>query len=156
MIRAAEVSDCKQYRYSLRRVWEPNKPKVMFVCLNPSTADGVLDDPTIRKCVCFAKAWGYGGLYMGNLFSYRTKSPTELYSVIDPIGPDTDYWLSTLSKDASLIVAAWGNHGSYLDRSEQVRKLFSQLSYIKMNKSGEPAHPLYLPGEHRPVRWVTT
>ena len=95
--KGAIISDCQKYRYALWRNWDLSKDKVMFIGLNPSTADHIEDDPTIRRCIGFAKSWGYGGLYMMNLFSYRTSNPSKLKNVKDPIGnPDNDEWIAKL------------------------------------------------------------
>lgn len=88
---------------------------------------------------------------MANLFSYRATDPEVMLLAIDPVGKDNDRWLSDLSGQAGLVVAAWGNSGSYMGRSEQVRKLVPNLHCLKMNKSGEPAHPLYQKASLRPV-----
>jgi len=151
MKKNAIFSQCRAYRYALWRSWDDLLPYAMFVGLNPSTADEIEDDPTVRRCVSFAKAWGYGGLYMANLFAYRATSPTEIYSVKDPVGPENDLWLIKLFKDAGIVVAAWGNHGSYMGRSHIVLSLFPSFYCLKLNKSGEPAHPLYQPGTAKPT-----
>lgn len=77
----AELSKCRTYRYALWRTWDESKPFAMFVGLNPSTADELEDDPTIRRCINFSKLWGYGGLCMVNLFAYRATDPTALFLV---------------------------------------------------------------------------
>ena len=150
----AVLSECRQYRYSLSRVWEPNKPYVLFIGLNPSTADEYEDDPTIRRCIGFAKSWGFGGIYMANLFAFRTPEPAILYQSSDPIGEGNDEWLLRLSASAGMCVAAWGNGGGHLSRSDEVKQLISKLHYLKMNKSGEPAHPLYLSQHLKPVEFT--
>jgi hypothetical protein len=140
----AKLSDCRKYRFSLWRVWDESKPYAMFIGLNPSTADETTNDPTITRCINFAKSWGYGGLCMGNLFAYRSTDPSGMMAIEDPIGEANDEWLLILAKDAGVVVAAWGNYGAFLGRSKQVRKLLSNLHYLKLNQSGEPSHPLYL------------
>lgn len=154
MKREATFSSCQRYRYSLLREWSATQSKVLFVGLNPSTADAELDDPTIRRCIGFAKAWGFGGLYMGNLFAYRSTDPKGLLATSDAIGPDNDTVLLQLTQAASLVVAAWGNDGTLMDRAEQVKSLCGPLSILKLNRSGQPAHPLYLKGDLRPMPWV--
>jgi hypothetical protein len=101
----------------------------MIIGLNPSTADEIDDDPTIRRCIAFAKSWGYGGLYMANLFAFRATEPADLFAANDPIGSGNDEWLCNLSKDAGVVVAAWGNHGSHLGRSREVMRLIPKLQY---------------------------
>ncbi len=87
MTRNAHLSICRRYRYALLRRWGEGK-NAMFIGLNPSTADETADDPTIRRCVSFAKAWGFGGLCMANLFAYRATNPADMLMQADPIGPD--------------------------------------------------------------------
>ncbi len=143
-------SPCRTYRYSLWREWAPDSGVVMFIGLNPSTADEIQDDPTIRRCIGFARAWGYGALCMGNLFAFRATDPAEMLDADDPVGPENDRMLVTLASQASLVVAAWGNDGSHRGRSTAVRRLIPELNYLKRNLSGQPAHPLYLPGNLKP------
>ena len=126
------------------RIWDETKPYALFICLNPSTADETDDDPTLRRCIEFARSWGYGGLCMGNLFAFRATQPKDLMKSSNPIGDDNDYWLKKLSKDAHVVIAGWGNHGVFLNRSEIVKKMLPNLYCLKKNKSGQPSHPLYL------------
>jgi hypothetical protein len=123
----------------------------MFVGLNPSTADETSDDPTLTRCINFAKSWGYGGVCMANLFAFRATEPSDMKASDDPIGAENNKWLEKLAKDAALVVAAWGNDGSYLERSEQVKELLPNLYCLKLNKSGEPAHPLYQAAKLKPM-----
>lgn len=126
----------------------------MFVGLNPSTADATLDDPTIRRCIGFAKAWGYAGLMMTNLFAWRATEPRNMLAAENPIGPDNDRVLSEAHDNAALSVAAWGAHGTYLDRHNAVRALLPRLHYLRLTKDGHPGHPLYLPSSLKPVKWT--
>ena len=139
----ATFSDCRKYRYALSRTWNGKKKTILFIGLNPSTADEKVDDPTIRRCINYAQNWGYGSLLMVNLFAYRATMPTELKNVKNPIGNDNDLHIIELSKKADLAVAAWGNEGSHLNRDKEVKKLIPNLMCLKINKSGQPAHPLY-------------
>jgi hypothetical protein len=126
------------------------------VGLNPSTADETTDDATLTRCINFAKSWGYGGVCMSNLFAFRATLPTDMKRAIDPIGKDNNMWLKKLAKNAGIVVAAWGNDGTYLNRSMDVKKIILNLHYLKMNKSGEPAHPLYLSAKLTPQRMQST
>ena len=153
MIADAVISPCQRYRYSLTRQWNADLPNLMFIGLNPSTADATNDDPTLRRCIGFAKSWGFGGVIMANLFAYRATKPTDMKAASDPIGADNDQWLQTLADQSQLIVAAWGNHGSFLARSTTVRQLISDLHYLSLNASGEPKHPLYIKANAQPSRW---
>jgi hypothetical protein len=149
--RDARLSKCKKYRFALWRTWDASKPYAMIVGLNPSTADETEDDRTLLRCVDFAKSWGYGGVCMSNLFAFRATDPKDMMKAKDPIGTGNDKWLVQLAKNAGIVVAAWGNEGAYLERSEKVRKILPNLHYLKMNKSGEPAHPLYLKSTLQPM-----
>lgn len=144
MIKDAVVSDNKLYRYQLSRVWDSSLPMVMFICLNPSTADHNDDDPTILKCIKYAQDWGYGGLLMGNLFAYRATEPLDMKRADDPIGPLNNHHLKLMSQQVDKIVCGWGNHGVYLSRDEEVKSMFDNLYALRINKTGSPAHPLYL------------
>jgi len=147
----AKLSECRKYRFALWRTWDDSKPYVMFVGLNPSTADETTDDPTLIRCINYAKSWGFGGVCMANIFAYRATEPNDMKAVTDPIGSENNDWLKKLSSDAGMVVAAWGNDGSYLGRSEQVKELLPNLHCLKLNKSGEPAHPLYQNSDIEPV-----
>jgi hypothetical protein len=148
---SAVLSPCTTYRYSLTRRWSTGQGAVVFIGLNPSTADATQDDPTIRKCIVFAKRWGYAELRMVNLFAFRSTDPSGLLDHADPVGPDNDAHLLAAARSAALVVASWGNHGSLLDRSRSVRAMLPDLHGLRINKSGEPAHPLYLPGRLKPT-----
>ena len=139
----ATLSDCRKYRYVLSRTWDSKKKTILFIGLNPSTADEQIDDPTIRRCINYAQNWGYGSLLMVNLFAYRATMPTELKKVKNPIGNDNDLHIKELIKKVDLAVAAWGNEGSLLNRDKEIKKIIPNLMCLKINKSGQPAHPLY-------------
>jgi hypothetical protein len=157
MHRGAEFSPCRRYRYALLRGWERQKGYAMFIGLNPSTADETVDDPTIRRCMGFARAWGYGALCMVNLFAYRATQPADMLAQADPVGPLNDVYLTHLAASADVVVAAWGNHGQHLERDQRVRGLLGQqLHYLRLTKDGHPGHPLYLPATLRPVVWAAS
>ena len=139
----ATFSDCRKYRYALSRTWNGKKKTILFIGLNPSTANEKIDDPTIRRCINYAQNWGYGSLLMVNLFAYRATLPSELKNVKNPIGNDNDLHIIELSKKADIAVAAWGNEGTLLNRDKEVKKILPNLMCLKINKSGQPAHPLY-------------
>ena len=142
--KTANFSSCRKYRYSLSRIWDKQKKFALFIGLNPSTADEEVDDPTIRRCSGYAQKWGYGGFIMVNLFAYRTTLPSNLKKVKYPVGRDNDKYIVKLSKKADITVAAWGNNGNLYRRDKQVLSLVPKLMCLKINKSGQPAHPLYL------------
>lgn len=147
----ATFSPCRTYRYALTRSWDTGKPTAAFVMLNPSTADAVTVDPTIRRCLSFARAWGCGGLLVVNLFALRSTDPRALRGHPNPVGPDNDAVITDLLAEhgVSPIVAAWGVHGTHLNRSEYVSELLTargvRLSCLGLSKHGHPKHPLYLP-----------
>ena len=149
----ALLSPCRTYRYDLWRKWLGGNGYVMFVGLNPSTADETQDDPTIRRCVAFAKAWGYAGLCMTNLFAYRATDPRDMMRASDPVGPLNDEILCGRAEGADVVVAAWGVHGTFGGRQRAVRAALPKLHYLRLTKDGHPGHPLYLPKTLAPVAW---
>lgn len=156
MERSAELSPCRTYRYALWREWGDlvdtrHKGYVMFVGLNPSTADESNDDPTIRRCIGFAQAWGYRALCMTNLFAYRATSPADMLAQEDPIGPENDAHLVRLASNALLVVAAWGTDGKHLKRNADVKKLLPDMHCLHLTKDGHPGHPLYLSKTLQPI-----
>jgi hypothetical protein len=148
----AIFSKCKTYRYVLTRTWNDDEPKVLFVALNPSTADAVADDPTVRRCVSFARDWGFGGILIANLFALRSPDPKILTLSEDPIGPRNDWWLNRLSIDCQLTIAAWGIHGKISDRANSVLPKLTNVHHLGLTREGHPRHPLYLPKTIRPAR----
>ena len=150
----AVFSDCRKYRYALWRMWDEKKPLVMIIGLNPSTADEMGNDPTITRCISFARSWEYGAVCVTNLFGFRATAPSELKAYHDPIGKENDTWVHEMSKEAAITVAAWGNHGKFLNRSVEFLSSLDQLHFIQMNKSGEPSHPLYLKAELKPFPMI--
>ena len=146
----AEFSKYRDYRYSLWRFWEKDKGYAAFVCLNPSTADEYKNDPTVTRCINYARAWGYGGMIMLNLFAYRSTHPKNLYIIGDPIGPDNDLHLRSASSKAMVTIAAWGIHGKYLNRDKAVMKILTNPKCLAITKDGFPGHPLYLKGNLKP------
>src|SRR5438309_1547537 len=90
---SATISNCQQYRYRLSRCWDESLPACMFIMLNPSTADAKVDDRTIKRCMAYARAWGYGKLYVGNLFAFRATKPKNMKAASDPVGPNNHHHL---------------------------------------------------------------
>ena len=149
--RRAAFSRCSSYRYALWREWDDTAPLVLFIALNPSTADHRRDDPTIRRCMGFARDWGFGRLAVANLFAYRTPEPARLRLADAPVGPRNDRWLARLASEASLVLAAWGVHGDYLGRAELVRSRLHGLHCLGTTMGGLPRHPLYVRRDVVPV-----
>lgn len=147
----ALISDDGNYRYWLHRRWSEEGKIITFLCLNPSTADHKSDDQTIRKCTRFAKKWGGSQLAVVNLFAFRSTDPANLRSAVDPIGLENDIWLEKIIDSSDIIVAAWGTHGCYLNRNEQIlNKYNGKLHALRLTKDGHPSHPLYLPENLEP------
>jgi hypothetical protein len=153
MKRSADFSPCRRYRYALWRTWGNTSGYAMFVGLNPSTADESEDDPTIRRCIAFAKDWGYSGLCMTNLFAYRATQPSNMMAAQDPVGADNDDWLRDTERGAAIVVAAWGVYGAFGDRHQTVRQMLPRWHYLRLTKDGYPGHPLYLPKTLKPILW---
>ena len=151
MEKKANISKDKIYRYTLSRTWDSTKPTVLFIGLNPSIADENVDDPTVTRCINFAKDWGYGTLLMANLFAYRSTYPKEIYLIDDPIGKDNDYYLLECVKQSDLIIACWGNNGTYMGREKIIKELVPNLYCLQKNKNGTPHHPLRLPRNINPI-----
>lgn len=149
----ATLSKDRMYRYSLWRIWDESLPVVLFIGLNPSTANENEDDNTIRRCINFAKGWGYGGLYMANLFAYRTKDPEVMMAVPYPVGNGNDEILVELYKKADITIAAWSADGNFKNRDKEVQLLLPELHVLKINKDGSPGHPLYLKKSLTPKQW---
>ena len=145
---SANISDCGQYRYWLRRGSEANA--LLFIMLNPSTADAVKDDPTIRRCSGFAEKNGYSGIVVANLYAYRATKSRQLWAADDPVGPENDYILEQLVQKQADIVCAWGGKA----KPERVARFAEivnhhdfQLLCLGTTKSGAPRHPLYVKGD---------
>lgn len=156
MTSEALISDCGLYRYTLSRVWAPKLPQVLFIGLNPSTADAMIDDPTVRRFIGFSRAWHCGGFTLGNLFAFRATRPRDIMAAPDPVGPSNDDYLVRLHRAAALTVACWGVNGAFQDRDRAVVELLQfhetrRLHCIATTKDGHPAHPLYLPGHLKPT-----
>ena len=149
MDRSAHFSKCRRYRYALWRTWDPLELSVLFIGLNPSTAGANEDDATVRRCIGFAQAWGYGRLAIVNLFAYRTSNPEILRSIDHPIGRANNSWLLRLASQSDLRVAAWGDHGRYLGRDAQIVAWLENLQCLGLTKRGAPRHPLYSPADSR-------
>lgn len=171
--RTTLFSPDRKYRYTLWREWADDMQAelktfmlhvltgqqpayVMFIGLNPSTADETADDPTIRRCRWFARSWGYGAMCMTNLFALRATDPKSMMAEADPIGPDNRMTLLTIAARAALIVACWGVHGAHLCRDISVLAMlepYVQLHHLGLTLDGHPKHPLYLSRLTRPQKW---
>lgn len=160
---SAAISACGLYRYELVRTWDVQLPPVVFCMLNPSTADGEQDDPTIRRCVGFAKQWGYGGLVVVNLFAFRATEPRDLFKAADPVGPDNDAIILGHAR-VRTVVCAWGAsvasspRPALKDRAFIVRQNLDEIGatyHLGLTKDGHPKHPLYLSAKCSPISFST-
>ena len=138
----------RRFRYALWRIWQPSGDKLLFIGLNPSTANGTKDDPTIRRLIGFAKSWGFGGLFAGNLFSIVSANPDVLWlssSVELPGGPN-DMAIKRMRELSSKVMVGWGNWGAAAGtRPGEVIAILREPVYcLKTTRSGEPGHPLYI------------
>jgi hypothetical protein len=150
--RSASFSPCRTFRYTLVRELGAG-PALQVIGLNPSTADKLADDPTIRRCIGVAGRWGFGRLVVTNLFAFRATGPGRLRAAADPVGPDNDWALVELADRAAAILAAWGCHGACLGRARAVRDLLGNrdLLFLGETRGGQPRHPLYVPGDRHPI-----
>lgn len=143
----AELSEDGLYRYWLSRRLSMGERTVLFVGLNPSTADATQDDPTIRRCAGFARQWGFDWLLMGNVCAYRATNPKALLTVDDPVGPMNQEALKWMTHRAELVVAAWGKNrlNCYAHTLAGWILSLPHTRCLGRNGDGTPKHPLYLP-----------
>lgn len=159
----AAISPCETYRWALRRIWLAGAPRLVFVGLNPSTADAQENDPTLCRLIDFARRWGYGSLSVVNLFAFRSSSPLALKKAADPIGPECDAWIRRELDHAEVdaVLVGWGVGGKLFGRSVEVRAMLARLEKARVvclgtNGDGSPKHPLYLPTFARPVPFLAS
>lgn len=159
----AVFSPCRRWRFVL---WRPTardggKGTVAFIGLNPSTADELVNDPTVTRCLNFAAVWGYAGMVMLNAFAFRATDPRVMRRAPDPVGFENDAALVGFARMANLVIACWGNHGRHRGRSAAVQRLLAaevptlRLHCLGITGSGEPKHPLYLRGTTEPRALAT-
>jgi hypothetical protein len=156
----AEFSPCGKYRYTLTRAWHmPEYPgrTVVFCMLNPSTADATKLDPTLTRCVSFARKLKFQRMVVVNIFAFRSTDPKELYKW-DPLhvtGPGNDRAIMQACRSAGQVICGWGTHGDYGNRDREVLELLKKASVVPyclgVTTAGHPRHPLYLAGDTRPM-----
>lgn len=159
----AAFSTCGHYRWWLERVWAEERPRLIFIGLNPSRADGRRDDPTLRRLLGFARSWGYGALEVLNLFARISASPAQLHRASDPVGADTDAWIRArlAAHPAAPLWLGWGNQGCWRGRDQALRALLAAAAAerpcgsLGATAAGQPRHPLYLPATRvlQPWHW---
>ena len=141
------------YRYELSREWDSSKSRLRFCMLNPSTANALEDDPTIRRCIGFAKGFGYGGIVVVNLFAWRSTKPLKSWN-FNHIGPRNDEFIHDLCFEKN-VVCAWGANAPK-DRVDEVMDIFDESMVtwcLGLTKAGAPRHPLYLPSNSKLVEF---
>lgn len=148
----AGFSECRTWRYWLTRSWAEGGRTLMVIGLNPSTADESVDDPTIRRCIGYAKAWGFSQLAMLNLFAYRATDPRHMKAATNPVGRENDQTLLWWANKAEMILGAWGTHGVHQSRAAHVYQILYDhpIHCLGITKDGQPKHPLYLRADARP------
>lgn len=152
----AFFSSCRRYRYLLMRRVSLDEPTCLFIMLNPSTADETQDDPTVRRCMGFARRWGFGVLAVANIFAWRATNPRELYDPgVVAVGPDNNIIIETAADEADKIICAWGNHGLLYQRGARVKALTDfarhKRYHLGLTKERQPRHPLYNRNDVVPV-----
>lgn len=156
--------EASPYRYGLGRpVVEGDlfrctpRRRVTFCMLNPSTADHRANDATVRRCLGYARSWGFDELVVVNLFAWRSTDKSVLPKVADPVGPENDSALVLLARPSVFVVCAWGNDGTLNGRDQHVMQLLRNagcdLRALHFTKEGNPSHPLYLDGALQPISW---
>lgn len=151
----ASFSNGEKYRYVLTRSWNDGDGCCTFIMLNPSTATGEVNDPTIRRCIGYARRWGHDQLRIVNLFALRSTDPKKLYQAVDPVGPENDASILFHCLEAKRVVCAWGVHGVHMNRGNVVLKMLSDARILPealaKTKAGIPKHPLYLKSDLTPT-----
>ncbi len=155
---AAEISACGRYRWTLERSWDDMGEGVAnFIMLNPSKATATEPDPTLKRCIGFARSWGYAKLVITNLFAWRSTDPEQLKGRDrdEVIGPDNDDHILAWASKADIVVLAWGNHGLLYGRAAEVLAMLARIRarphYLGLTSLGQPTHPLYLSAATRPT-----
>lgn len=154
MVRTALMSPCGLFRLSLTRTWDASLPRLVFIMLNPSKANASIDDPTVRRCIGFAQALGYGSIEIVNLYAYRATNPIDLKKAGFPVGEGNDAAIVRAVARAGAVVCAWGANARALPRAAEVLdliELWCTPQALAWTADGIPKHPLYLPGNLRPV-----
>jgi hypothetical protein len=154
--RGASFSHCGRYRYALWRAWSRKGGRVVFILLNPSTADAERDDPTIRRCIGFARAWGFGSVEVVNLFAWRATLPADLRRASAPVGAGNARAVRRAVRRSRRVVLAWGNPGTWRGAGpallKRLRLARVPLDALGWTLQGQPRHVLYLPRSTRPHR----
>lgn len=152
----AAYSECGAYRYVLSREWGAGK-SLLYVMLNPSTADEQRNDPTVERCERRARALGFGSMRVTNIFAFRATDPRLVKKSVEPVGPCNDDVLMEHAASADMILCAWGAHGAHQGRGKMVELMLRSNSYklwhLGLTQAGKPRHPLYVGYAVRPAEW---
>ena len=150
------LSPCGTWRYLLERDLGEGVGTLNFILLNPSTADAVRNDPTVTRCIGFARRWGFRRLLVTNAFALRATDPAALRQAPDPVGPQNDRYLVRTARRADRVVCGWGIHGALNNRESEVLALLRarRLEHLGLTQDGRPRHPLYLRAETAPQPYV--
>ena len=153
----AIYSDCERYRYALTRIWDAQGTRAHFIMLNPSTATEAANDPTVERCERRARALGFGGFRVTNIFAWRDTDPRGMCAAAEPVGAANDAAILEGCDWADTIVAAWGTHGAHLGRGADVAALLAETGrevyHLGLTKDGHPRHPLYIAYVQQPDLW---
>lgn len=152
VLKDAVISECGQYRYRLTRSWDAGHRPLVFVMLNPSKADATVDDPTITRCIGFARSADAGGIDVVNLFAFRATNPDDMARAAEPVGEENDLHLRRATEDGFRTVVAWGagvpkRYGPRVREVLRVLRLAGKpLWCLGVTKDGHPRHPLFVKG----------
>lgn len=152
----------RAYRYELWREWDAHKPTIVWCGLNPSTADESKPDPTVTREINFSRAWGFGRYVKVNAYAWRDTKPKDMFAAeqrgADIVGPENDDTIRRLLQSSAMFVACWGGN-IQPNRSWRLRGLFKSAARtvyaMKLTQHGHPGHPLYLPNDTQPFKWIT-
>ncbi|WP_417459146.1 DUF1643 domain-containing protein [Kordiimonas sp.] len=150
----ALFSECRNYRWALWRQWNPSLATCVFIGLNPSTADETEDDPTIRRCIGFAKSWGLGKLVMLNAYGFSATQPKDMKAAGEPVGEHNDAMIGAVARAAvdsgGIVIAAWGSHCEEQRQVAVCEAVNREIRCLGTTKYGRPKHPLYLRADTKP------
>jgi hypothetical protein len=153
----AVYSEDEAYRFALTRRWGAGQG-LLFIMLNPSTATELANDPTVERCEQRARAWGYPGFSVANIFAFRATRPADLKRSAEPVGAGNDAVLADLARRAGQVICAWGLHGAHQGRGaaveERLRDEGVALWHLGLTKGGHPRHPLYLGYDRQAEPWA--
>lgn len=148
-------SPCDLYRYGLSRVWDATRPSLLFIMLNPSTADEHRNDPTVARCEERARRMGHGAMMIANIFAFRATKPADLKRAEAPVGRLNDAVLDCWSRAADSTIAAWGAHGTHRNRGAEVAAALPEhVHHLGLTQAGHPRHPLYVSFATAPQPWI--